>query len=83
MVRAMSDPTTHWTLRERALARSRLPAAGVFTNLRQARRHLALALRAAAEAQTWAEEDRRMLADAIGLVRGQLDLLVRLPERPR
>ena len=83
MVDVMSDTIRHWTLRERLLARSRLPTAGVFTNLRQARRHLALALRAAAEVDSWPEDERRMLADGIDLIRGQLDLLARLPERDR
>ena len=83
MVGAMSDTTRHWTLRERAAARSRRPTAGVFTNLRQARRHLALALRAAVDVESWTEEDKEILADGAALVRGQLDLLERVSERSK
>ena len=79
----MTEPTRHWTLRERAVARSRRPTAGVFTNLRQARQHLALALRAAVDVQSWTGEDEEMLAEGIALVRGQLDLLARVPERSK
>lgn len=77
----MSDTARHWTLRERAAARSRRPSAGVFTNLRQARRHLALALRAAVDVEWWTEEDKDLLAQGATLVRGQLDLLERVIER--
>jgi len=81
MVGAMTDTTRHWTLRERDVARSRRPTAGVFTNLRQARRHLAPALRAAVDVPRWPEEDREMLAEGIALLRGQLDLLERVSRK--
>jgi len=83
MVGAMSDTTRHWALRERAVARSRRPTAGVFTNLRQARRHLALVLRTAVDVGSWTEEDKEILVEGIALVHGQLDLLERVSERSK
>ena len=77
----MSDATRHWTLRERAAARSRRPSAGVFTSLRQTGRHLALALRAAVDVEWWTEEDRDLLVQGAALVRGPLDLLERVSGR--
>jgi hypothetical protein len=79
----MSETTRHWTLREGAVARSRRPTAGVFTNLRQARRHLALALRAAVDVESWTEEDSEMLVEGAALVQGQLDLLERVSARQK
>ena len=53
----------------------------MFTNLRQARRHLALALRAAVDVEWWTEEDRDLLVQGAALVRGPLDLLERVSGR--
>jgi hypothetical protein len=38
---------------------------------------------AAVDVESWAQDDREMLAEGIALVRGQLDLLERVPARSK